>query len=153
VTPWILGPVPDPDLPSLVAGAGAFAFPSAQAGFGLAAMEALAAGVPLVASDLPVLREVFAGAAVLAADPPALAAGLHDALTRPDPARAAAGRALAARYLGRRGCGAPRAVPGVHRRGCSRPVARFRLWPLSLMGPQGDGRYGCRSGRVRRAGS
>ena len=42
--------------PGLVAGAAAFAFPSRQEGFGLAAMEALAAGVPLVARDLPVLR-------------------------------------------------------------------------------------------------
>ena len=46
MTPIVLGPVPDPDLPSLVAAASAFAFPSVKEGFGLAAMEALAAGVP-----------------------------------------------------------------------------------------------------------
>jgi glycosyltransferase-like protein len=57
VEPVVLGPVPQDDLPGLVAGAGAFAFPSTKEGFGLAAMEALAAGVPLVTRDLPVLRE------------------------------------------------------------------------------------------------
>ena len=98
VEPVVLGPVPDPDLPSLVAAASAFAFPSVKEGFGLAAMEALAAGVPTVVSDLPVLREVFGDAAAFAAGPGALAAALADALDRPDPARRAAGRALAARY-------------------------------------------------------
>ena len=33
-----------------------FAFPSVKEGFGLAALEALAAGLPLVASDLDVFR-------------------------------------------------------------------------------------------------
>ena len=63
VSAEVLGPVPEADLPSLVAAAGVFAFPSAREGFGLAALEALAAGVPVVASDLPVLREVLGGAA------------------------------------------------------------------------------------------
>ena len=34
-----------------------FAFPSVTEGFGLAAMEALAAGGPVVTRDLPVLRD------------------------------------------------------------------------------------------------
>jgi glycosyltransferase involved in cell wall biosynthesis len=84
-------------LPPLVAAADTFAFPSAKEGFGLAAMEALAAGVPLVVRDLPVLREVFGRTARFADTPEALAAALGQALTRPDPARQAAGRALAAR--------------------------------------------------------
>jgi hypothetical protein len=71
--------------------------PSTKEGFGLAALEALAAGVPLVVSDLPVLRETFGGAAESAHDPLALAAALDRALTAPDPARRAAGRVLAAR--------------------------------------------------------
>lgn len=94
--PTVLGPVDDPDLPALVAEASALGFVSTQEGFGLAAMEALAAGVPVVARDLPVLREVFDGAVRFAADVPAiadaLAAVLHD---RPAPA---AGQALAATY-------------------------------------------------------
>jgi glycosyltransferase-like protein len=98
VTPDILGPVDDPQLPALVAAAGAFAFPSAKEGFGLAALEALAAGVPLVVSDLPVFREIFSGAARFAVGPAALADGLHDALTCPDPALRATGLELAGRY-------------------------------------------------------
>jgi glycosyltransferase-like protein len=96
--PVVLGPVPDPELPSLVAAADVFAFPSTVEGFGLAAMEALAAGVPLVTRDLPVLREVFGGAARFGAGPDGLATVLAAALDDPDPALTAAGRALAARH-------------------------------------------------------
>lgn len=98
VKPVLLGTVPDGELPSLVAGAGAFAFPSVKEGFGIAAMEALAAGVPLVISDLPVFRETFSGAAAFASGPDALAAALDEALAAPDPVRRAAGRSLAGRY-------------------------------------------------------
>lgn len=95
VTPLVLGPVPDPDLPSLVAAAEAFAFPSIKEGFGLAPLEALAAGVPLVVSDLPVFHEIFGPAAQYAATPTHLAAHLT---TPPNPARRAAGQALATSY-------------------------------------------------------
>jgi glycosyltransferase-like protein len=98
VVPTVLGPVPHADLPALVAAADVFAFPSTKEGFGLAAMEALAAGVPLVVRDLPVLREVFGGAAAFADDPPGLAAQLCRAAAGTDPARQAAGTALAARH-------------------------------------------------------
>jgi glycosyltransferase-like protein len=98
VEPIILGAVPDEELPSLVAAADAFAFPSVKEGFGLAAMEALAANVPLVVRDLPVLREVFGPAARFAATPADLAAELDDALSAADPARQGAGRRLAARH-------------------------------------------------------
>lgn len=96
--PVVLGAVDDAALPSLVAAAAAFAFPSTKEGFGIAAMEALAAGVPLVVSDLPVLRETFTGAAEFAAGPSALAAALDRALTSPDPDRRSAGLALAQSY-------------------------------------------------------
>ena len=43
---------------ALYHGADAFVFPSLAEGFGLPVMEALAAGLPVIASDLPVLREV-----------------------------------------------------------------------------------------------
>ncbi|RZT89141.1 glycosyltransferase-like protein [Pseudonocardia sediminis] len=99
VEPVVLGPVPDPDLPSLVAAAEVFAFPSVKEGFGLAAMEALAAGVPLVASDLPVLRRTFDGSAAFAGSVPELSAALSGVLhDGPDPGRRAAGRTLAARH-------------------------------------------------------
>jgi glycosyltransferase-like protein len=96
VEPVVLGPVDNNELPSLMASAAVFAFPSVKEGFGLAAMEALAAGVPVVASDLPVLREVFQDAVRYAADAGELATQLADALSGAiDPAR---GRALAAGY-------------------------------------------------------
>ncbi|GAB2598596.1 MSMEG_0565 family glycosyltransferase [Kribbella endophytica] len=95
VAPIVLGPVDDDRLPTLVAGAEAFAFPSVKEGFGLAPMEALAAGVPLVVSDLPVFHEIFGSAATYAAS----AAELAAALTTPtDPERRAAGQALARSY-------------------------------------------------------
>jgi glycosyltransferase-like protein len=111
VDPVVLGPVAHPELPGLVAAAGVFAFPSLQEGFGLAAMEALAAGVPVVTRDLPVFREVFDGA-VRFADPgdgeaddvaAGLAAELSAALAAPadDPARKISrvvGQALAAKH-------------------------------------------------------
>ena len=72
----VLGPIPEEDLPGLVASCTAFAFPSTAEGFGLAAMEALAARRPVVVRDLPVLREVFGDAVRFAADPSSLAAAL-----------------------------------------------------------------------------
>jgi glycosyltransferase-like protein len=72
----VRGVLPHDDVPAIVAGAAAFAFPSVREGFGLAAMEALAARVPLVAWDRPVLREVFGAAARFAGDVAGLAAGL-----------------------------------------------------------------------------
>jgi glycosyltransferase-like protein len=95
--PVVLGPVGHAELPSLVAAADVFAFPSTKEGFGLAAMEALAAGIPVVTRDLPVLREVFGGAARFAGDPSGLAARMRDALADPDALREP-GRAVAASY-------------------------------------------------------
>src|SRR5205814_374296 len=86
VAPVVLGPVAHDELPSLVASAAVFAFPSTKEGFGLAAMEALAAGVPVVTRDLPVLREVFGEAARFADGPPGFARELRAALDVVHPA-------------------------------------------------------------------
>lgn len=58
-----LGRVDDLALAGLYAGATAFAFPSLAEGFGLPVLEALEAGAPVLASDLPVLHEVALDAA------------------------------------------------------------------------------------------
>jgi glycosyltransferase involved in cell wall biosynthesis len=52
------GFVTDARLRRLVTGAAAVALPSRYEGFGLPVLEALASGAPVLASDLPVLREV-----------------------------------------------------------------------------------------------
>ena len=92
----VLGVVDHADLPSLVAQAEALAFVSTKEGFGLAAMEALAAGVPVVARDLPVLREVFGPAVAYASSPLEIAAALATAATAP--AAPEVGRTLARGY-------------------------------------------------------
>ncbi len=81
---WIVQPgyVSNAELAALYRGAALLAFPSLYEGFGLPVLEALAAGTPVVASDLPVLREVAGDAALYA--PP----------TRPDRWAAAVARLL-----------------------------------------------------------
>ncbi|CAN5197004.1 MSMEG_0565 family glycosyltransferase [soil metagenome] len=98
VAPIMLGTVDDTDIPALVAGAAVLPFVSTKEGFGLAAMEALAAGVPVVARDLPVLREVFRDQVEYASDPPSIAAGLRRALVGEFASRRATGAALACSY-------------------------------------------------------
>lgn len=61
----ILGYVEDGDLPWLYAGAALFLFPSLYEGFGMPVVEAMASGVPVAFSDIPVVREVTDGSALL----------------------------------------------------------------------------------------
>ncbi len=61
----ILRNAPPDDLRALFAGASLFAFPSIYEGFGLPPVEAMWSGAPVVASEIPSVREVTAGAALL----------------------------------------------------------------------------------------
>jgi alpha-1,3-rhamnosyl/mannosyltransferase len=56
----LTGHVPDDELAAIYSGARALVFPSDDEGFGLPTVEALACGTPVVACDIPALREVLA---------------------------------------------------------------------------------------------
>jgi glycosyltransferase involved in cell wall biosynthesis len=71
----MVGPVPYDDLPSLYASAHAVLCPSYAESFGQTLLEAMAMGIPAIASDLPAHREVAGDAALFfpPLDPDALA--------------------------------------------------------------------------------
>ncbi|MEZ6016359.1 MAG: glycosyltransferase [Planctomycetota bacterium] len=94
-----LGPVDEPTLLRLYAAAAAVVLPARLEGFGIGALEALAAGAPLAASDIPAHVEVTRGAAELFAldDAAGCVAAVQRALAQ-GAAGASAGRAAAARY-------------------------------------------------------
>lgn len=101
-----VGYLSDADLRAVVAGALAVVLPSRDEGFGLPVLEAMAAGTPVVCSDVPALREVAGDLATLVppGDPAALASALVAAQSAGgDPDGAAARRAYASRYTWR-GC-------------------------------------------------
>jgi glycosyltransferase involved in cell wall biosynthesis len=78
----ILGRVDDALLAGLYRDAKLLCMPSFGEGFGLPVLEAMAAGLPVLASDLPAIREVADDAAVLVApgDVDALAAAIRDVI-------------------------------------------------------------------------
>ncbi len=67
-----LGYLPEAELPPLTAGATTFVYPSLYEGFGLPVAQAMACGVPVVASDVSSLPEVV-GEAGLLVDPKSIA--------------------------------------------------------------------------------
>jgi glycosyltransferase involved in cell wall biosynthesis len=83
-----VGYLSDVDLRSVVAGASALVLPSRDEGFGLPVLEAMAADVPVVCSDVPALREVSGGHAALVpfGDSEAMAAALTAVLHSGPPA-------------------------------------------------------------------
>lgn len=78
----LLGRLPDAELATVLRRASVLAVPSLAEGFGLPILEAMAAGVPVVHSDVPALVEVAGGAGrvVPRGDAGALAAALRDVL-------------------------------------------------------------------------
>jgi glycosyltransferase involved in cell wall biosynthesis len=98
----LLGPVDDATLARLYRDAAVVCHPSRAEGFGLTCLEAMSAGAPLVATDLPSVREVVGGAAVLVPvdDADALATALGEVLADPDrrASLADAGRRRAASF-------------------------------------------------------
>ena len=101
-----LGFLPRDSLYALLSGASLLAYPSRVEGFGLPPLEAMSLGVPVVASDAQVLREVSAGAAlhVPAGDPAAWAAAFRRILTEPGLAASlgSKGRARSSHFSWRR---------------------------------------------------
>jgi glycosyltransferase-like protein len=102
-----LGTVPDDDVAAWYGAADALAFPSVKEGFGLAVLEAMSAGVPVVTSDLPVFREYLVDGRdallVELGDVRGLADAL-EAVLQDDSLRArltVAGRAVASNYTWR----------------------------------------------------
>ncbi len=63
----LTGHVSDDDLAAIYTGAHALVFPSDDEGFGLPTVEALACGTPVVACDVPALREVLGDRATFVA--------------------------------------------------------------------------------------
>jgi glycosyltransferase involved in cell wall biosynthesis len=96
-----LGRVGDPALSALYRGADLFAFPSLHEGFGIPVLEAMAQETPVIAADIPALREIASGAAVLRSpdDPDAWVAAL-DNLLHDEPELARLGNAGRVRAQG-----------------------------------------------------
>ena len=99
-----LGTVPDAEMSAWYAAADVLAFPSTKEGWGLAVLEAMSAGLPVVVSDLPVFAEYLTPGSdaimVPVNDPVALCQALVAVLD--DPALAArlrvAGKAVSDRF-------------------------------------------------------
>lgn len=110
--------VSDPELEALWKLAAAAAFPTRAEGFGLPVVEALARGVPVACSDLPVLREVGGGHLRLfdPDDPSGAAAALDAAIDEPFLGGAEAARAYGQSFTWER---AARETFAVYERACS----------------------------------
>lgn len=80
------GWIDDRDLPALYGGCALFVLPSLEEGFGLPALEAMACGAPVVASNRASVPEVVGDAAILVdpEDEAALARAMTDVLSAPD---------------------------------------------------------------------
>jgi len=84
------GRLPESAVPDLYRGAAVVVLPSKAEGFGLPVIEAMACGVPVICSDLPVLHELADGVATFCDpnDPDAFARAIAQTLDAPSTARA-----------------------------------------------------------------
>jgi glycosyltransferase involved in cell wall biosynthesis len=82
------GRLPESAVPDLYRGAAVVVLPSRAEGFGLPVIEAMACGVPVICSDLPVLREIADGVATFCDpnDPAAFAQAITSILDAPSSA-------------------------------------------------------------------
>jgi len=96
----LLGDVTPGDIADLLGASDLFVFPSFWETFGLAAVEAAMAGLPIIAADLAVLREVLAGTDTIFLAPSGQAGWTRAILTRAPrtAARRDAALAIARRY-------------------------------------------------------
>ena len=118
-----LGAVTPDELEDLYAAAAGLITATRWEGFGLPVLEAMARGVPVACSDLPVLREVAAGMAELLdpEDPASVAAAMRRLTAAGDPGREAAARAHAARFTWE---AAATATAGAYERAAGRAPSR-----------------------------
>ncbi|HEY9379282.1 MAG TPA: glycosyltransferase, partial [Jiangellaceae bacterium] len=91
-----VGTVDDAELPAWYHAADLLAFPSVNEGWGLAVLEALAAGLPTVVTDIPVFREYLADGEGVLFVPPHDATALAEAVRSILTDQALAGRLSAA---------------------------------------------------------
>ena len=99
----ILGTVSDDEVTAWYRAADAFVFPSINEGWGLVVLEALAAGLPVITSDIAVFREYLntdTAMLVPAGDAAALEAAMRQLIDAPALRRrlARAGATLASRF-------------------------------------------------------
>jgi glycosyltransferase involved in cell wall biosynthesis len=116
---WLEGPT-TAELALLYAGAVALAFPSRYEGFGLPALEAMASGTPVLASDAPAFRELVGGAGrLLPADDERAWADALAEISRDAALRAILAEAGLRRAAGYSWAATARATAAVYRRAAS----------------------------------